>query len=265
MTWVYVAAAAFAITLAAIVLFILSANRLRLPNGLFYVILIPLGVTAAAFLFGAMRSHATYKGQSSYGTLELSGPVVVLALVVLGGMFANRAETFALTVRVHGPDGPSDIVRSGALTADLAGVRRTSTIGSDGEVVFADVPDAIEGSAIRLFTDVPGLRAVDDTTPIVVPASHIIEFALTRRTFATAVRGTVQEANGRPVRGAVLNFNAGAVTVVSDSGGNFHATLPLNAGAVIPLTVAVRQTVRYDDNITVAEQPALRIVVRASP
>ena len=117
MKWVYITGVAFVVTLLAVIGFVAFAGRVRMPNGLYFIILIPLGLAAAAFLFGAMRSHATYSGKSPYGTLELSGPVVVLALVVLGGMMANRAETFALTVRVHGPGGPADIVREGRLTA----------------------------------------------------------------------------------------------------------------------------------------------------
>ena len=160
MKWVYISGAAFVLTLGAVAAFVLSANRLRMPNGLFFVILIPLGLTAAAFLFGAMRSHATYKGTSSYGTLELGGPVVVLCLVVLAGMKANSAETFALTVRVHGPGGVSEVVREGRVTADLGGVRRTAIIGSEGEVVFGDVPADLDGTAVRIFATVPHSTAV---------------------------------------------------------------------------------------------------------
>ncbi len=265
MKWVYITGAAFVVTLLAAIAFITVAGRVRMPNGLYFIILIPLGVAAAAFLFGAMHSHATYSGKSPYGTLELSGPVVVLALVVLGGMMANRAETFALTVRVHGPGGPGDIVRDGRLTADLAGVRRTAVIGSDGEVVFADVPADLEGQIIRLTPDVPGLQPDSVSKPTTIPASHIIDVGMARRRFSTPMRGSVQDHMGHPVRGAVLNFDAGGVTAVSDSAGNFRATIAMNAGSVVPLTVSLKNQILYDDNVTISEQPALRIVLLARP
>ena len=265
MKWVYITGVAFVVTLLAVIGFVAFAGRVRMPNGLYFIILIPLGLAAAAFLFGAMRSHATYSGKSPYGTLELSGPVVVLALVVLGGMMANRAETFALTVRVHGPGGPADIVREGRLTADLAGVRRTAVIGSDGEVVFGDVPADLEGQVIRLTPDVPGLQPDLTGKPAIIPTSHIVDVGMTRRIFSTPMRGSVQDHSGHPVRSAVLNFNAGMVTAVSDSAGNFHATIALNSGSVVPLTVSLKNQILYDENVTISEQPALRIVLLARP
>ena len=265
MKWVYITGVAFVVTLLAVIGFVAFAGRVRMPNGLYFIILIPLGLAAAAFLFGAMRSHATYSGKSPYGTLELSGPVVVLALVVLGGMMANRAETFALTVRVHGPGGPADIVREGRLTADLAGVRRTAVIGSDGEVVFGDVPADLEGQVIRLTPDVPGLQPDPTGKPAIIPTSHIIDVGMTRRIFSTPMRGSVQDHSGHSVRGAVLNFNAGMMTAVSDSAGNFHETIALNSGSVVPLTVSLKNQILYDENVTISEHPALRIVMLERP
>jgi hypothetical protein len=261
--WVYISGAAFAVALAAAIAFVVAAQRMRIPNGLYFVILIPLGLTAAAFLFGAMRSHATYKGTSTFGTLELGGPVVVLGLVVVGGMMANRVETFSLTVRVHGPAGASEIVREGRVTADLAGVRRTSSIGADGEVVFADVPGDLEGQKIRLIAEVPNFVSDTAAEQVVIPASHIIDLGLTPKRFVTAMRGTVRDRAGRVVRNAAVNFGAGAATAVSDSAGDFRVAISAAPGTVVPVTVSLKGTVVYDDNVTVAEQPALRIVVRA--
>jgi hypothetical protein len=261
--WVYISGAAFAVALAAVVAFVVAAQRMRLPNGLYFIILIPLGLTAAAFLFGAMRSHATYRGTSTLGTLELRGPVVVLGLVVLGGMMANRAETFALTVRVHGPGGASDIIRDGRLTADLAGVRRTADIGADGAVVFADVPSDIEGQRVRLIAEVENF--ISDTTAerVVVPASHVIDLGLSRRRVLTRMRGTLRDRAGRAVRNATLNFSAGAASAVSDNAGDFDVTMSAAPGSVMPLTVTLNGELVFDDNVTVASEPALRIVIRA--
>lgn len=260
--WVYISGVAFAIAIVAVVVFITVAQRTRLPNGLYFIILIPLGLTAAAFLFGAMRSHATYKGTSTFGTLELGGPVVVLGLVVVGGMMANRAESFSLTVRVHGPGGTGEVIRGGRVIADLAGVRRTAAIGSDGEVVFADVPADLEGERVRLIADVPLYVADSGSERVLIPASHIIDLGLTRRRFVTVMRGSVRDRAGRAVRNAVLNFGAGTATSKTDADGNFVASIDVAPGTVLPLTVSLDGTVVYDNDVTVAEQPVLRIVVR---
>ncbi|MBC7564471.1 MAG: hypothetical protein H7305_16355 [Gemmatimonadaceae bacterium] len=266
MKWVYISGAAFVLTLGAVAAFVLSANRLRMPNGLFFVILIPLGLTAAAFLFGAMRSHATYKGTSSYGTLELGGPVVVLCLVVLAGMKANSAETFALTVRVHGPGGVSEVVREGRVTADLGGVRRTAIIGSEGEVVFGDVPADLDGTAVRIFATVPGLARDSAATPITIPPSHVIELGLVAQRYRTVMRGTVRDDAGRVVSRATIDVGAGAATAVTDSAGNFSVAVETAPGIAVPLTVSLQGRVVFDNTVTVAAEPPLRIVVtRGAP
>jgi hypothetical protein len=262
--WVYISGAAFAVALAAVVAFVVLAQRMRLPNGLYFIILIPLGLTAAAFLFGAMRSHATYRGTSTLGTLELSGPVVVLGLVIAGGMMSNRAETFALTVRVHGPGGASDIIRSGRLTADLAGVRRTSSISVDGAVVFADVPGDLEGQAVRLIAEVDNFISDTAAERVVIPASHIVDLALSQRRYLTEMRGTVRDRAGRAVRNATLNFGSGVTTAVSDAAGDFAVALSAAPGAVMPLTVTVNGELVFDNTVTVAKDPALRIVIRSA-
>ena len=113
LTWVYVTGAGFAISLAAAILLMALVGRTSLPDGLYYLILIPLGLACAAFLFGAMRGYAKYSGQVFAGNLELRGPVVLFLLVILLGMYANRATDFSLTVRVHGPGGPTDVIRDG--------------------------------------------------------------------------------------------------------------------------------------------------------
>ena len=261
MRWVYISAAAFVVALGGVAAFIVGADRLRLPNGLYFVILVPLGLTAAAFLFGAMRSHATYKGTTPHGTLELGGPVVVLCLVILAGMRANSAETFALTVRVNGPGGTTDVVRTGQVTADLAGVRRTAAIDGSGEVVFADVPADLDGTAVRVFATVPGLTNSSAARPITIPASHVIELSMAAQRYLTVMRGNVRDERGRMLRDAVIDIGAGAATAVTDSAGNFSVALVSPPGTVVPLHVSLRGSVVFDNTVTVAAEPPLRIVV----
>jgi len=266
MKWVYISGVAFLLTLVAVAAFVLRADRLRMPNGLFFVILVPLGLTAAAFLFGAMRSHATWKGTSSYGTLELGGPVVVLCLVILAGMKANAAETFALTVRVHGPGGVSDVVREGRVTADLGGVRRTAVIGSEGEVVFGEVPADLDGTAVRIFATVPGLTSDSAAQPVKIPGSHVIELGLVSQSYRTMMRGNVRDERGRVVQRATIDVGAGAATALTDSAGNFSVAVMTPPGTVVPLSVSVQGRVLFDNTVTVADEPPLRIVVtRGAP
>ncbi len=50
-----------------------------------YLVLLIMSMAVAAFVFGVMRSYAQYSGKQMNGTLQLSGPVVGVALVMVGG------------------------------------------------------------------------------------------------------------------------------------------------------------------------------------
>jgi carboxypeptidase family protein len=262
--WIYISGAAFVLMLLGMVAYIAYAGQLTfIPNWLYYVLLLPGGLAAAAFLHGAMRSHAKFTGKMSYGTVQLAGPSVVAALFVVGGfLFANRATTFALTVRTHGPDGPSDIIRTGTVTLDLGQDRRTAPIGQDGRVVFAEVPASLSGESVRLIPDVQGYAAKSDE-PVAIPAGHVLDLALVRKTYATPVSGTVTDAKQRLVPGALVSFNGGMASATTDASGRFALTLPLPPGTVVPVIVSINGRIVYDSNVTVAEQPALRLLVKS--
>jgi len=75
--------------------------RLGLTGKFYYLVLLPLGLAVAGFLFGALRSLARYTGRHLDGVLEVGGPVAGFALVVLGGFLLPpvdpSAAVFALT------------------------------------------------------------------------------------------------------------------------------------------------------------------------
>jgi hypothetical protein len=73
----------FAACLAVAVLVIVMAPRLArfgLTGYLVYVVFIPLGLGAAGFLSGAMRSLARYEGKFWFGALRLGGPPVIFGV-----------------------------------------------------------------------------------------------------------------------------------------------------------------------------------------
>jgi hypothetical protein len=67
-----------------------------LTGRLFYLVLIPMGLAAAGFLFGVLRSTAIFRGQRFGGTLELGGPIIAAALVVWGGLTLPPPEPLSL-------------------------------------------------------------------------------------------------------------------------------------------------------------------------
>src|SRR4029078_2397405 len=78
-----------------------ALTKLGLIGNLYYIVLFPLGLCAAVFLFGVVRSFARYKGEQYGSTLELASVAFVLAV---GGGFVlgpKPPSTFPLTVFVH--------------------------------------------------------------------------------------------------------------------------------------------------------------------
>src|SRR5947209_2666696 len=114
--WLLASSVAFACCLAASALLLIFAQRIvqyGLAQSLYYVLLVFVGLLAAAFLFGALRSYGHYKGKILSGTLELGGPVVIVVVITLIGLtYASPVTTFNLVVRPHGPLGESDFLRS---------------------------------------------------------------------------------------------------------------------------------------------------------
>ncbi len=122
---------------------------------IFYLLLIPWALSAAAFLFGAMKSFARFTHKHLGNFLELGGPVVLFCIVLLGGfkLVPPAPETFDLAVRAHSNDSP--LITSGQVTLDLPGLPHAN-IGPDGEANFKDLPARVKGKSIRVLPRVDG-------------------------------------------------------------------------------------------------------------
>jgi len=69
----------------------------------FYVLLIILGLSSAAFLFGAMKSTASVSGKHIGFATEVGGPAAFALLVVAGGFLLPRPlQQFDLIIRLIG-------------------------------------------------------------------------------------------------------------------------------------------------------------------
>ena len=135
--WPYALLSLIAFVCAALLLaaFLFSADKivaLGLTGKLYYIVLLPLGLSVSAFLFGALRAYGTYRGRLHGGRLELGGAAVGFFLVIiLGFTLPEPSQNFSLTVLVHGPKGDTDMVlrSSGSVILDTGELRRTAAIG----------------------------------------------------------------------------------------------------------------------------------------
>ena len=197
---------------------------LGLIGHFYYLVLVALGLTAGVFLFGVLRSHASYRGTQLGGTLELGGPVVAAALVAIGGMvLAPSAATFPLTVYVHGEHGPQDMVlrASGRVFLDLGGDRRSEPIGVNGQAFFPAIPANFRGQEVLAWVESESFE----------PLGGAQKRRLDGRSFYLSVRrrighvaGRVQGRNGATLAGAEIRV--AGLSTSSDSAGHFELTIP---------------------------------------
>jgi hypothetical protein len=81
-----------------------ALTHLGLIGHVYYPVLVIFGLCSAVFLFGVLQSYAAYRGRHFGGVLEMGGPAVIFALVIVGGkVLVPDAQTFSIAVYVHGP------------------------------------------------------------------------------------------------------------------------------------------------------------------
>lgn len=136
-------------------------QALGLTGNAFYILLVPLGISAAFALFGAMKSYATYSGKMLSGALEVGGPIVA-ALIVGAGAYvvAPVATLFTLTVRVVQADGNSPI-QSGTVRIVFPYSMPSGYVTQNGEAQIADIPSVYRHRKARVRLEAPGYELVD--------------------------------------------------------------------------------------------------------
>lgn len=199
--------------------------RLGLVGKFYYLILLPMALGAAAFLFGALRSYATYSGRKLSGKLELGGPIVGAALVVIGGFALPKPAApgfFDLTVFVRGEAGLHDLVirNSGEVLLTLGADLRRERIGDKGQADFKNIPSGFRAQQVPLSVQAQGFEpsSAEPTSPLIPPS-----ITLTVRRQILRFPGRVQDADGHAVTNAIVRI--GHVRTNADADGRFLLTL----------------------------------------
>jgi hypothetical protein len=109
-------------------------------------------LSAAAFLFGAMRSYAQITHIAVPSKVEIGGPAALAALVVIGGFWLvpSSPSDFAVTARVRDESGP---VSGGTLTLEVGDYTSRPQTISQGMVEFPKVPAKYRNRPARFHTD----------------------------------------------------------------------------------------------------------------
>ncbi len=234
---------------------------LGLVGNFYYIVLLPLGLAVAGFLFGVLRSLAYYKGEQLHGTLELGGPIVGFALVILGGLFLHKPppESFDVTVFVRGEKGPHDFVlrNFGTVWMTLGPDLRSERIGDKGQAEFKNIPVSFRTQEVPISVEAEGFEPakpdaqyrLDHSSVSVVlrrrrlwlpgrvqsegfeQANPDPQYLLDRSSVSRMLQrqfvllsGWVQDADKHLVNGAVLSV--GALNVKTDLNGRFEVAFP---------------------------------------
>ena len=219
------ALAAFACGLVLLVILLRSPERVKqtMPGEqFFYLILLPLGLSVSAFLFGALRSVALYKGSQFGGALELGGPVVGFVLVVWIGIDIVH-PTFNQAVFVNGPGGRSDIVlrNRGLVSLDFGGDRRIERIGEKGEAIFAEISHNFRNQPVTVGIEDADYELVDGRQRPVGDQPLYLEV----RRKPVHIVGNVVDEEGKAVPSAEVTVK-GARAATTDTFGNFALVVP---------------------------------------
>jgi len=218
----------FLVGLGLVSLLLWNAERLAalgLTGKFYYLVLLPLALSASLVLFNVQRSYASYRGNQLGGVLELSGPAVVFLVVLVLGFYLTKppSSNFPLTVYVHGGGDPHDLILrgDGSVILDLGGNRRRAPIGKDGDVFFTEIPASFMGQEVSVGLDSDGYELVDPKQKIRLNGGSI--YVQVRRKSAY-LKGHVRDEADRPL--ANVKVSVAGLATTTDANGFFELQIP---------------------------------------
>lgn len=229
-TYLIVSAVGLVLSIGLLLFLVFGAQRILaagLDHRVFYVLLVPLGLSAAAFAFGAMNSSGTFTAEGTK-RVGLAGPAMFAALVVVGGFFlVPDGGLHTLAVRVDSASGGS-AVAGARVTLDWGAQRLTQVTDENGQASFLGLPRG--ASDVRVSVEAAGYLPTSETFPE-APSDPVVRLALEPAPISSEIRGTVLDRTGSPLSGVYLSFDSGLASDTTDAAGNFSVTLPRAPGA----------------------------------
>ena len=258
--WVILSILGFLFFLALAILFSVYNRQLTfITPSLYFFLLIPLALLSAAFLFGALKSYAKYSGKVYNGTLELGGPVVLFAMILLLGIkAAPKRESLQLAINIFGDSAQTEIINSGKVHLYFGNAKMTKDI-SDGQALFNELPANAANQQISISADVDGYTGIRQS--IDVPAANTaITYILQKNKVEIIQRGVVINADGNPVSNGIVVIENGLAKDTTDELGHFTATVPLKDGAEVNIRVYKQNKIIYDNLHKLSNQVSLTLL-----
>lgn len=262
MNWIWISGIAFLLSFAASVIFIVYGKRfeeLGIIGNIYYIILIPLGFSSAAFLAGAMKSYASFNSNSAmpYGTLKLAGPIVIFILVIGGGFIMpnlNKKGKFDLKMRIICDDSSSPFFNSGSVFLYIGKYTREESIHNN-EVIFPDIPEdyySKKGRVVPVIQDYQLANSGEVSIYRNEDSINNIHVVRTVQSLSTFIRGSLVNEKMIPIKNALLNFGSGMATCQTDVNGDFSLKVPLPSGEAVRLKILVNDVARFNEDVTLS-------------
>jgi len=157
--------------------------------------------------------------------------LVAFSITVLGlcsplilGMvqFFKPNPTHSLTVYVHGPRGPQDLVlRTGYVIMDIGADRRRAAISNNGNATFQEIPDTFWGKEVPLELEADGYELADPKAKARLSTTSIY---LPVRKKSGHIAGQVQDETGKALADASIHL--ASLTTSTDISGHFDLVVP---------------------------------------
>jgi hypothetical protein len=160
-------------------------------------------------------------GKNCGGVLELGGPIVGAALVVLGGFYLVPNPTpFEITVLVHQPGGfvPK---ASGYLLVVIGTEVRRSEIGENGAVYLTDIPPSHRGETIPVSIESSEFELAQSEQKYTLTGDRI-QVEVKKK--SGRISGRVEDEKGNPLSGATVRV--AGLSKVTDSTAQFEFVIP---------------------------------------
>jgi len=260
LTWVLISAAGFLVFICVALFFIFFNDKLsniKLP--IYFFLLVIVGFIAAAFLAGALKSHAKYSGKVAGGNLELAGPVVVFALIIyMGYIFRPIAGYTNLKVTVFGNESKSQLINSGLVKLLLN--KPDSQNIQNGLAEFTDIPTDFEGKEVTVIPIVDGYYG--DAQQVKINGDGIpVELHLTKKPDSVSISGIVIDKNGKTVSNAIIIFEDGFAKDTTDAYGNFRIKLPFKEGHESRIRVYTDNVMRFNYEKVLSSQSSITLQI----
>ncbi|HET6559845.1 MAG TPA: hypothetical protein VFG54_21140 [Prolixibacteraceae bacterium] len=272
MSWVLISGIFFLLSFIASAVLILYGKKLEalgIVGNIYYIILIPLGFSSAAFLAGAMKSYASFQSNETmpYGKLHLTGPIVIFVLVVGGGFIMpniNRKETFSLKVRVVSDDKATNLFNEGQIILYIGPERKSEDI-HHGEAKFENIPETYANKKVKLDLIHENYQLANRNEVIISKNEDYIDIKVVKTAHVTEVRGSVINDDHAPVKNAFINFGSGLATGYTDQNGDFLLTVPLSSGEKVALKVSVDNITRFNETVTLSQTTPINLILKLKP